>query len=480
MERTLMDAGGDTAFNRPGGIPGRDRPGRSAVRAFASGLVLLGAPALLAGCDDDNGTGPMMEETTFEVRVENVSQAYDYTSTGIFNTPVGAESPGPLPPGGSYEFTFDAGPGSRVSFATMFVQSNDLFYAPRGDGITLFDEMGMAVSGDITDQIYLWDAGTELNQEPGLGTDQAPRQAGADTGPADTDSNVRMAENTFGNLPVVEDAIQVTLSHLGGTEFKIRIANVAADETLMTSDGGFAPVLLAPGAWTVGTEGDALFTEGQPDRGLGLEALAEDGAVAGLNDELEVRTGLTSPIAPGVFAVHAGSSILFLSGSVDRGEGLEALAEDGDPSGLSAAVAARADVTESGVFNTPEGASGPGPAFPGDAYVFSVTAMPGDRLSLATMLVQSNDLFFAPAEDGIALFDAGGIPQSGDITGTILLWDAGTEVNEVPGVGPNQAPRQGGADTGADENGDVRQVNDGHIYPTVDQIVRVTISPISS
>ena len=480
MERTQKDTGANTAPKRPGIDPGRGKATRSGPRALASGLFLLGAWTLVAACDDDNGTGPMTEETTFEVRVENVSQAYDYTSTGIFHTPVGAESPGPLAPGGSYEFTFDAGPGSRVSFATMFVQSNDLFYAPRGDGLTLFDEMGMPVSGDITDQIYLWDAGTELNQEPGLGADQAPRQAGADTGPADANTNVRMADNAFGNLPAVEDAIQVTLSHLGGTEFKIRIANVATDEILMTSDGGSSPVLLAPGVWTVGPEANALFTEGQPDRGLGLEALAEDGAVAGLHDALKARTGLTSPIAPGVYAVHSGSSVLFASGSGDRGEGLEALAEDGDPSGLAAAVASRAGVTDSGVFSTPEGASGPAPAFPGDAYVFYVAAVPGDRLSLATMLVQSNDLFFAPAEAGIALFDAGGIPQNGDITGMILLWDAGTEVNEVPGVGLNQAPRQGGPDTGADENGDVRQVNDGHIYPTVDQVVRITISPISS
>jgi len=448
-------------------------------RRFAPGAVMA-AVVMLGACDDDTGVGMQDEEAMFEVRIENVSVAYDFTSTGLFNTPSGADAPGPLPSGSSYEFIFHAGPGSAVSFATMFVQSNDLFYAPDGDGIAVYDNDGMPLSGDITDQVYLWDAGTELNQEPGMGTDQAPRQAGAGTGAADANNTVRLDMNEFGNLPAVDDAIQVTLSHLGGTEFRIRIANIAAEDALPVSAGGSAPVLLAPGVWTVGGGVDALFTEGQADRGLGLEDLAEDGGVSGFNGELAARAGLTSPIAPGVFAVHTGSSVLFMAGGSDRGEGLEALAEDGDPSGLAGAVAVRSGVIESGVFSTPDGAAGPAPAFPGDAYVFTVTGMPGDRLSFATMLVQSNDLFFAPAEAGVALFDSAGNPESGDITGMVLLWDAGTETNEVPGVGPNQAPRQSGADTGDTENGTVRQLNDGYLYPDTDQVIRVTIMPIAS
>jgi hypothetical protein len=211
-----------------------------------------------------------------------------------------------------------------------------------------------------------------------------------------------------------------------------------------------------------------------------LEGLAEDGAVSEYHGQLAARTGLTSPIAPGVFAVHSGASVLFMAGADDRGEGLEALAEDGDPSALAAAVALRNGVIESGAFTTPEGAAGPAPAFPGDTYVFTVMGRPGDRLSFATMLVQSNDLFYAPAEAGVALFDTSGNPASGGVTGMVLLWDAGTETNEVPGVGPNQAPRQAGANTGDPENGTVRQVNDGYSYPDIDQVIRVTIMPIGS
>jgi hypothetical protein len=217
-----------------------------------------------------------------------------------------------------------------------------------------------------------------------------------------------------------------------------------------------------------------------PDRDLGLERIAEDGDPSDLAGAAGERTGLTSPVSPGVYAVHAGSSVLFTAGLPDQGQGLEQLAEQGDPSALSTAVSADVAVMESGVYNTPEGASGPGPAFPGDAFVFTITASPGDRLSIASMLGQSNDLFFAPSDAGIALFDAVGNPKSGDLTGMFFLWDAGTEVNEFPGVGPNQAPRQPAPNTGPDENGTVRQVNDGYAYPNVDEMIRVTLTPMSS
>jgi len=442
-------------------------------------LVVLALMPWIGGCNDDP-MAPQSQEVTFEVRYENVSQVYDFTSSGAFSTPSGSDTPGPLTPGHSFQFTFNAGPGSRVFFASMFGQSNDLFYAPDGEGISVYDASAMPLSGDITDQVYLWDAGTEVNQEPGVGPDQAPRQGGADEGAPDSDSRVRLAVDAFGNLPAVMDAIRVTLTHMGGTEFRIRIENVAGPNALPVSTGGYATVAVSPGVWTVGSGIDALFTEGQPDRGQGLERIAEDGNPADLAAAVASRTGLTTPLAPGVYAVHTTPSVLFAGGMPDRGEGLEGLAEDADPSALSTAVAAKAGVAESGIFNTPEGASDPGPAFPGDAFVFTFTAVPGDRLSFASMFGQSNDLFYAPAEAGVALFDALGDPIAGDVTGMFFLWDAGTEVNEFPGVGPNQAPRQSGPNTGDDENGEVRQVNDGYSYPAVDQVIRVTLTPISS
>lgn len=408
----------------------------------------------------------IVPKTVFTVRVENVSTAFPYIASGAFNTPEGASGPGPLLPGGFYVFGFDAAPGARLSFATMFVQSNDLFYAPEAAGIALWDANGTVVSGDITSQIKLWDSGTEVNQTPGTGADQAPRQAAANTGAADPNNTVRLAE-TIG-LPTVASVIRVTISSVG-TRFTVRIENVSGNASL--------PTPFAPGVFVVHNDGSPLFTNGVADRGEGLEAIAEDGNPTALAGVLAGKTGVTGPLAPGVFAAHTGSNVMFTAGSADRGLGLEALAEDGNPAGLATAVAARAGVSASGAFNTPVGASGPGPLFPGSAYSFTFSAEPGEKLSFATMFVQSNDWFYAPNGNGIALWTAGGAPISGDITTMIRLWDSGTEVDQVPGVGADQAPRQAGANTGAvDPNNTVREVNDTRI-PAVDKVIRVTITP---
>ncbi len=166
---------------------------------------------------------------------------------------------------------------------------------------------------------------------------------------------------------------------------------------------------------------------------------------------------LSTPLAPGAYAVHSSMDTLFAEGENDRGEGLEQLAEDGDPSTLVASLSGVSTVSVAGAFTNPDEGAEAGPALPGSTYSFTFEAMPGDYLSLATMIVQSNDWFFAPSSSGINLFD-GGEPIDGDVTDAVGLWDAGTEADEVPGEGANQAPRQSGPDTGEDQDGPVAAV----------------------
>ena len=160
---------------------------------------------------------------------------------------------------------------------------------------------------------------------------------------------------------------------------------------------------------------------------------------------------LPTPLAPGVYAVHNAMDALFAADEVDKGQGLEALAEDGDPNELLATLTGQTTVKEAAAFAVPEGAAEAAPAPPGSSYTFTFEAAPGDYLSFATMFVQSNDWFFAPASSGINLFEEGA-PLDGDITDLVFLWDAGTEIDETPGEGLNQAPRQSGPNTG-DEQG---------------------------
>lgn len=471
-----------------------------------------------------NSTG----NNEFQAVIENTGTAYQFAASGIFNTPVGAGGPAPIGPGSAYEINFSAALGSKLSFATMFIPSNDFFIGPDEDGIDLFDPSGNPISGDITGQMALWDAGTEVNQEPGLGPDQAQRQAGPNTGAPDPDNTVRLAPDTFNNLPALSDVVQVTLTASGDNDFTLRIENVSDTTTLATSDGQTQAVPLSPGAWVVHSDPAPLFTIGQPDAGNGLEGIAEDGSPAALGGyldsnsgvtvilspgawavhmadapfftvgqadrgdgleeiaedgnpapldaSLDTMSGLTVPFSPGLYVVHSSNNPVFESGQADRGEGLEAIAEDGDPSGLFASLDGRSGLSV-GIFNTPVGASAPGPIGAGQSYSFDLTATNGQRLSFALMFIQSNDLFYSPDGNGIALFDNNGNPITGDVTIQVQLWDAGTEVNEAPGIGPNQAPRQSGPDTGNDENGVVRVVNDGFTYPALNSVLRVTVSP---
>lgn len=184
-------------------------------------------------------------------------------------------------------------------------------------------------------------------------------------------------------------------------------------------------------------------------------------------------------ISPGAYTVHRGSgNPLFKLGSIAANTGLEAQAEDGNPEMLVKTASHHAGVLTNGIFNTPVGAMGAGPVMPGAAFEFEVMASPGEHLFVALMFGQSNDLFYGN-QRGISLFDKSGKPLSGDVTSQFGLWDAGTEVNEEPGVGANQAPRQKSANTGTAEKRKVGPVKDGFTYPKTADVLRITVTPVT-
>jgi hypothetical protein len=180
--------------------------------------------------------------------------------------------------------------------------------------------------------------------------------------------------------------------------------------------------------------------------------------------------------SPGAAVVHTDKAPIFSEGKKDRGKGLEAQSEDGNPAILAKSLKGAKGVKSVSVFNAPVGASAPGPITPGAAYEFTVSATPGDRLSITMMMGQSNDWFYAPGESGIGLFE-NGQPISGDITAQLAMWEAGTEVDQEPGIGSEQGPRQKGLNTGKRENGVVRKVQDGKSYSDAASVMRVTITP---
>lgn len=446
-------------------------------------LFLLVALAVIAAACDTNGMDEAEPVTNrFRVEIANVQDAaqgapFPMLKSGAFSQRAGTGEQGPVRPGEAYEFSFTAGPnelpgtGAQFSFATMFVQSNDLFYA--------FEPGGTALFGDD---------GTETDEEPGTGPNQAPRQSGSDTGP-DEDGTIVRVDNTDGDpaledsgfeYPPVTDAIRVTVESQedaasGAYAFTVRIENIG-DETGTQVNG--APIVISPGTYAVhfdqtpgGT--DVGFFPNGDAAPAGIEAIAEDGAPGVHAEELAALTGVTVPLSPGAFAVHT-SDVQFFTDGAAASPGIEAIAEDGIPTAFADALPGIDGVGDSGAF-------GEAPIGPGGSYAFEIEAESGDYFSFATMFVQSNDLFYAFDPEGLALFDEDDMPISGDRTGGVALWDAGTEVDEEPGVGLTQVIRQGDADTGTDEGGSVAQVqgqNDGFSYPPVNEIIRVTITPL--
>ena len=194
---------------------------------------------------------------------------------------------------------------------------------------------------------------------------------------------------------------------------------------------------------------------------------------------LKLSNGKTAPFvsAPVLWAVHTGSSNpVFVAGQVDAGKGLETLAETGNPAPLAKSLDGAAGVAAVGADDRPVGSDAGGPILPGKGYQFEVTAAPGQTLSLAWMFGQSNDLFYSN-DRPIALFDAAGKPVTGDMTLQLALWDAGTEVNEEPGLGPNQGPRQKTPDAGISEHQGIAHVHDRFSYPRTTDVLRLTIAP---
>jgi hypothetical protein len=188
-------------------------------------------------------------------------------------------------------------------------------------------------------------------------------------------------------------------------------------------------------------------------------------------------TKWTLDFSPGIWFVSTNAATLFTPGQKDKGQGIEAIAEDGAPTNLAKALRNQPGVQSSAIFNTAVGATKVGGIRPGQVFEFTVTASPGQQLSFVTMFGQSNDWFYAP-QAGIALFDANGQPIQGDVTNQIGLWNVGTEVDEEPGIGPNQGPRQKAPNTGGEENGVVQAVSDQAAYAQTSQLMRVTLTPV--
>ncbi len=448
---------------------------------LAASLASLGACA----ADDTAPPATDLQPTTFTLRIENVAPWWALKSAHQTVKVSGAS--GAAGPGEAFELAFTAGKNQKLSFATMFGQSNDWFFGPGPAGIALYDAEGNPRAGDVTGEIYLWDAGTEIDQEPAVGDATGPRQPSPDFGAPDPIAKVRQlggtvsltAGGTF-TLPPISSMIKATLVPGANRQFVLRIENVSTSSTLVTSQGARA-IGISPVVWALHIADAPLFQPDAPDRGQGLELVAESGRGGDLGAAMRALSGWSTPISPGVFAVHREPEPLYALGLADLGLGIERLAEDGNAAPLRGALDTNARImglAAAGGFDTPVGKPARGPARPGEAYELTVSGLPGEHVSFATMFGMGNDWFFATRPEGIALFDADGTPRRGDVTGAIALYDAGTELDQEPAIGADTGPQQAGPDTGAADPVDqVREVPASvHGFPASAHL-RVTLEP---
>ena len=180
------------------------------------------------------------------------------------------------------------------------------------------------------------------------------------------------------------------------------------------------------------------------------------------------QTALKTAFSQGVWQVSAQPS-LFEIGKNASAE-LQRLAESGETGPLQKSLSSQPPTLLAGVWSET--------LAPGQKVTFNFKAKAGQKLSFATMLAESNDLLLAPANGSLALFDSQNEPLSGDLSAQLELFDAGSEVNQAPGQGSFQFPRQKSADEGSVETSPVRllkDVKDGFQYPAASALVSLKL-----
>jgi len=128
-------------------------------------------------------------------------------------------------------------------------------------------------------------------------------------------------------------------------------------------------------------------------------------------------------------------------------------------------------LVESGTFM---GSGTPPVVFPGQSVSFSFYAAKNQFITFASMYGWSNDLFFAPANPGIKLYNADGTPITGDVSSQIKLWDNGTRVNQAPGM---NVTHPGTAEATIKNIKEVNGTDDyGNSYLAASQLMNVSLA----
>lgn len=421
--------------------------------------TLLSAVVCMASCKKDKEL--VLQPNT--IIIENVLDSKPLVESGTF---MGTGTPPLILPGQSASFSFSASKNQRVTFATMYGWSNDLFFAPANPGIRLYNDDGTPITGDVSSQIKLWDNGTRLNQAPGMSV-KHPGTAEA------TQKNIMEVDgkDDCGNsyLPASR-LMNVSLAYDGNSTFTL---------TIMNNSGGTPnQTPFSPGVWAISYVAggnlllpEPIYKEGQLTAN-GLTNIAERGDNSVLSAYLSALTGIFTPLSPVLVVVYNGSENPFYkTGENDRGEGLKELAQKGNADILAAALMKQPEVRNVYVLKEPSGnillpkISGAA----GGKVSQQLSVAEGDKITIATMYGFSNDWFFATTGNDL---DA---TQKGDFSSSLGLFDNGTAVSQFPGAGITQFNLAGTPLTESKPIQAVPNPNGFTTLPAINHIIKLTL-----
>ncbi|SKB50539.1 spondin domain-containing protein [Dyadobacter psychrophilus] len=423
-------------------------------------LLGLSITALIfTSCIKDHEPQP----TAKTITIENVLDSRPLVQSGTFQ---GTGTPPVILPGQSVSFSFSAAKNQRLTFATMYGWSNDLFFAPENPGIRLYGDDGTPVTGDVSAQIKLWDNGSRMNAAPGA---TLVHPGTAESAPKNIKEVMGIDDYGHAFLPAAQ-LMNVSLKYDGSSRFTVTIKNESGGTTNETP--------FSPGVWaisyTAGTDfllPEPIYSSGKATT-EGLTRIAEVGDNAPMSTVLTSQTGIFTPLSPILVVVYSGSENPFFQvGENDRGEGLKELAQKGNADVLAAALKTKSGIKNVYVLKEPT-STVLLPMIGGNAggkVSQQLTLAPGDRIAVATMYGFSNDWFFSTHGNDI---DAN---ATGDFSTSMALYDNGTAIDQFPGAGITQFNLAGTPLTESKVIAPVPNPNPFTTLPAISNIIKVTI-----
>lgn len=107
---------------------------------------------------------------------------------------------------------------------------------------------------------------------------------------------------------------------------------------------------------------------------------------------------------------------------------------------------------------------------PGETATVTFYAAKGQALSFISKYTYANDIFFAPENPGIKLFQDNGKAITGDVSAQVKLWDNGTRINQAPGSN---------AGRGDGDSKNISMINgtddQGHTYLPASDLMKLTL-----